>query len=434
MPKNKKKGGHKGSDRLSRLGSQPPTDDENDAADNWSTASVLSDDVTSLPESGGDADVVDESSAQDDFEDKLKECIEGTSQKSAQGRKICLEGIQKVFSKKYVVDFLADRKETLSDCLARCVKKGKGEEQALAANCISLLIIQLGQDADSIFADLQPSMLTIMADNSVSLKARSKCATALAICSFLACDDAEKIKEVMKSLEDIFKCSYQKGDKSIPSHSPEVSHLHSQAVSAWCLLLSISPSYIVQELVNSHVGRMPDLLKNQDLELRISAGEAIALMYELGREEDEDFEGSNMKELIELLKQLATDSHKYRAKKDRRQQRSSFRDILRSIEEMESPEMNIKFGIENLYIDSWVRKKQYDAFCMVIGSGIYQHLQENVLLREVFGLGPPLPTGAKPANKLTKFERNMYNAAAFKARTKARSKHRDKRAVTVNGF
>ena len=32
---------------------------------------------------------------------------------------------------------------------------------------------------------------------------------------------------------------------------------------------------------------MPDLLKNQDLELRISGGEAIALMYELGRDEDE---------------------------------------------------------------------------------------------------------------------------------------------------
>ena len=30
---------------------------------------------------GGDADVVDESSAQEDFEEKLKECIEGTSQK-----------------------------------------------------------------------------------------------------------------------------------------------------------------------------------------------------------------------------------------------------------------------------------------------------------------------------------------------------------------
>ena len=49
--------------------------------------------------------------------------------------------------------------------------------------------------------------------------------------------------------------------------------------------------------------------------------------------------------------------------------------ILFCSQEMESPEMNIKFGIENLFIDSWVRKKQYDAFCMVIGSGIYQHLQ-----------------------------------------------------------
>lgn len=36
--------------------------------------------------------------------------------------------------------------------------------------------------------------------------------------------------------------------------------------------------------------------------------------------------------LCSQLKELATDSNKYRAKKDRRQQRSSFRDILRTVE------------------------------------------------------------------------------------------------------
>ncbi len=36
--------------------------------------------------------------------------------------------------------------------------------------------------------------------------------------------------------------------------------------------------------------------------------------------------------LCEMLKKLATDSNKHRAKKDRRQQRSSFRDILRAVE------------------------------------------------------------------------------------------------------
>lgn len=40
----------------------------------------------------------------------------------------------------------------------------------------------------------------------------------------------------------------------------------------------------------------------------------------------------NEKELVSNLKELATDSSKYRAKKDRKLQRSSFRDILRTVE------------------------------------------------------------------------------------------------------
>ena len=46
----------------------------------------------------------------------------------------------------------------------------------------------------------------------------------------------------------------------------------------------------------------------------------------------QDFEDDTMDDLLVKLKELATDSNKYRAKKDRRHQRSSFRDIIRTIE------------------------------------------------------------------------------------------------------
>ena len=64
----------------------------------------------------------------------------------------------------------------------------------------------------------------------------------------------------------------------------------------------------------------------------MAAGDAIALAYELGRTHDEAFREEESAELCDKLRQLATDSHKYRAKKDRKQQRSSFRDILHFIE------------------------------------------------------------------------------------------------------
>lgn len=68
------------------------------------------------------------------------------------------------------------------------------------------------------------------------------------------------------------------------------------------------------------------------MEVRLSAGEAIVMVFELGREYYNDFAEDFVPDLVETLRQLATDSHKYRAKKDRKQQRATFRDILHYME------------------------------------------------------------------------------------------------------
>ncbi|ESO89864.1 hypothetical protein LOTGIDRAFT_192392 [Lottia gigantea] len=430
MPKNKKRA------KVQKAGgvvvSRPPTDDEYDTADNISTVSHLSDDVVSIAESVNEAEV-DEASSQELFEDKLKEYIEGTTQKCTQGRINCLEFIKSALSKKYMDEFLMDRKVTLSENLLKCIKKGKGDEQALAVTCFTLLIIQLGIEVEDIFNEFRPMLLNLLNDHSVALKARSQSTICLSIGSFLACDDIEIVKSVMKSLEDVFRSSYRKGDNSTPNINTDTCQFHSNALQAWCLLLSIAPAFIVNDVIASHLTKIPDLLFSKDLDLKITAGETLALLYELARETDEEFEGDDIERLCELLKNLATDCQKSQARKDRKQQRSSFRDILRAIEEADSPRTLVKFGSEQVLLNSWSRKKQYDIFCHVMGTGVNLHLQFNELLRQIFDLGPVIPVGAV-RTKLSKFERNQYKAAAFKARTKARSKHRDKRSVTANCF
>ena len=72
-------------------------------------------------------------------------------------------------------------------------------------------------------------------------------------------------------------------------------------------------------------------MQHDDVNLRIAAGEVFALVCELGRAKIENFEPRQFG-VLDILKDLATDGTKHRAKKDRRQQRSSFRDILRAIE------------------------------------------------------------------------------------------------------
>ncbi|CAL1546424.1 unnamed protein product [Lymnaea stagnalis] len=442
MPKNKntkKRGGGKaqGQDGATLpVPRQKNDEDDDESLDHWSTQSVLSDN-SSWP--GSDLAAAGEESSEDTsqqemFEEKFSENMDGTLEKSAKTRLTALQGIQKALQKKYVADYLFDRKETLTDHLVKCLRKGKWDEQELAASCLSLVAVQLGSDASSVFDTVQPILTSLMMDNSTHYKARGACATTLATSCFLSSDDLEKAKFLTNALEDIFRMGYGKGENS-PTVPSELSWLICQALSAWCLLLTISPSYEVQTHINNHLRSLQDLLRNSDVDLRIMAGEAIALLYELARDLDGDFEHEDEASLCELLKQLATDSVKHRAKKDRRQQRSCFRDVQRYVVDLESPCESVKLGKENLLeLNSWTQKRQYDCFCHVLMTGTSVHMKVNPILREMFDLGAPGLDDYSHTKSLSKAQRTFINAAAFKARTKARAKHRDKRAVTVNAF
>lgn len=44
-------------------------------------------------------------------------------------------------------------------------------------------------------------------------------------------------------------------------------------------------------------------------------------------------------------------------------------------------EETIRFGMESVYIDSWVRRRIYDAFKEIMESGVRHHLQVRHVLR-----------------------------------------------------
>ena len=92
----------------------------------------------------------------------------------------------------------------------------------------------------------------------------------------------------------------------------------------------------------------------------------------------QEFEGDDMDGLCDQLKEMATESHKYKSKKDRRTQRSSFRQILDAILLGAAPSVVIKFSKEALVIDSWARKWQYECLCHTLGSGMNVHLQVRI--------------------------------------------------------
>lgn len=57
------------------------------------------------------------------------------------------------------------------------------------------------------------------------------------------------------------------------------------------------------------------------------------------------------------------------------------------------------------------------------------HLAQNELLRDIFNLGNALLDDGTNSTKVKKIERHHMNMAAFKARSQARGKNRDKRTA-----
>ncbi|KAM9313024.1 interferon-related developmental regulator 1 [Gastrophryne carolinensis] len=400
-----------------------PFSDDDSSVETMSQCSSFSD-AASFPDDGAEAD---EMAAQEDFEFKLKGLIDLTMDKSAKTRQAALEGLKHAMASKIIDDFILERRLTLTDSIERCLKKGKGEEQCVAAALACLLCCQFGSgiESEEVFKTLAPTLKVIVCDRSASIQARQACATYLGLCCFIAADDIEDLYGTMECLENLFTKQYR-----LEGGADSCSTLHIQALQSWTLLLTICHTSEAKKKIDMHLPKLPRLLSCEDVNMRIAAGETLAVLFELAREADADFYYEDLEPLTRTLKALATDCHKHRAKVDRRKQRSVFRDVLRAVEDGDFPAEMIQFGRERMHIDGWVKRLTYDIFKELFGSGMQLHLVTNGFLRSIFELGPPLclNAAAVKAMKMSRVERHMNNSAAFKARTKVRSKLRDKRA------
>uniref|UniRef100_A0A8C7NA31 Interferon-related developmental regulator 2 n=1 Tax=Oncorhynchus kisutch TaxID=8019 RepID=A0A8C7NA31_ONCKI len=394
-------------------GESGASDDEL-ASDVLSHYSSASESASVVDEATG-GEPVDEQTAQEETEDKLKQCIDNLMDKSAKTRLAALDSLGGAFSSKLVYDFLLERRLTVSDCLERSLRKGGGEEQAAAATVCAQLCVQLGggDEGEEGFKILRPVLSAIMIDGCASVAARQSVSV------------TDLVKS-MSHLESVFTMSYPNREGTLPTPNAGTPGLHGAALHAWALLVTLCPA---SRLTVLHLPKLQACLESSDVNYRIAVGETIALLVELGRDIDREFEFEDSDTLCESLKGLATDGNKHRAKNDRRKQRTIFREVLHYIENEDFSEEKIRFGVEGIYIDSWMRRRVYDAFKEVLESGVRHHLQFNPLLRDIFGLGPPLILDSSvKSSKISRFEKHLFNSAAFKARTKLRNKVRDKRA------
>lgn len=270
------------------------------------------------------------------YEEKLLQSLDNATEKSAQTRTTAVQAICDILQHRHIPDFVEDRKITIMDIVEKSVRRGKGLEQEWAARLAPLLIIQLGGEQE-IATPFSQLLLTTMQNRAVVLSVRAWACTALGLLTFLNCDDIGDILTTMQQFEQIFAGSYLKGDKTAPAITDELSQFHVAALSSWSLLVTLIPAgdfcaYISNANIGPSVDNLIGLLKSLHVEVRMAAGEVIAVTLECGRLHDEEFLDEYVSDFIDITTELAKDSHKFRAKKERKAQRASFRDVLRYLE------------------------------------------------------------------------------------------------------
>jgi hypothetical protein len=139
------------------------------------------------------------------------------------------------------------------------------------------------------------------------------------------------------------------------------------------------------------------LLESTDKDTRIASGENIALMFETANvflaaedddeEEEEDTvkpEYDNLDGLIHTLKGLSVDSNRRRAKSDRAETKSVFRDIVKTVEEKSKPEEELKINGKVLMFRGWAKILPLNSFRKCLGQGFQHHLKKNTMMKDIF--------------------------------------------------
>ncbi|NXP23024.1 IFRD2 regulator, partial [Scytalopus superciliaris] len=139
------------------------------------------------------SEAASEQGQEEEAEDRLREHMDSLLDKSAKTRQAALQSLRLAMSSRTLSEFLLERRLTLADSLEKCLKKGKGEEQALAGTVLTLLCLQMGSgpEGEEVFRSLKPLLVSVLTDGMASPSARQSCATALGMCCYIAAADLE---------------------------------------------------------------------------------------------------------------------------------------------------------------------------------------------------------------------------------------------------
>ncbi|XP_047983601.1 interferon-related developmental regulator 1-like isoform X2 [Salvia hispanica] len=402
-----------------------------------STSSMRFDHMT---ENGLDEVQVDKDALLDQWLDALYEKRGSTREKA-------LASIIEAFNSSLQYEFVEAKFATLLQQCLNSIKKGSAKEAALASHAIGLLALTVGpgEKAQEILEEsLSPisDALRVRPETSKILSLLQ----CLAVITFVGGEDPEQTE---KSMQIMWQVAHPKLGANVATSKPSPAVI-AMMVSSWSFLLTTVNSWALNpKSWQESISYFSTLLDKDDRALRMAAGEALALVFEIGSLEKfcgeakdssdpTTDEGKDSRKLMyvhglrtKVLGQVrglsAEAGGKGSAKKDLNSQRNTFRDILDFFENGSAPETLVKIGGDPLSTSSWTQYIQLNFLKHFLGGGFVKHMQENQFLHDVFDFTPKKKHLSGAEQRMSGSEKRMYkspNSALNKARTQLLNKQR----------
>ncbi|KAL1310410.1 hypothetical protein HN51_053040 [Arachis hypogaea] len=375
----------------------------------------------------------------------LDQALDALDEKRGSTRENALSSIIDAFNSNIQHDFVEKKFATLlHHCLAslkKGSKKASAKEISLASHAIGCLALTVGcgNNAREIFEEsVRPLDESLASKSDVSkIPSLLEC---LAIITFVGGIDQE---ETEQSMDIMWRVIHPKLGSNVVAVKPSA-QLITSVVSSWSFLLStMDDMNLNSKNWQNQISYLSGLLDKEDRTVRIAAGEALALIFEIGTTEkfytdSRSAEESKTQEsyiclqglkgkVINQCRDLSVEAGgKGSAKKDLNSQRNLFRDILEFFEYGYSPETSTKIGGDSLQTSSWSQMIQLNFLKHFLGGGFIKHMQENEFLHDVFDFTPKRKFN-NSEQRMSGGEKRLFkspNSVLNKARTQYLNKQR----------
>ncbi|RCH86987.1 Interferon- developmental regulator 1 [Rhizopus stolonifer] len=349
------------------------------------------------------------------LEDDIRHCVDELGEKRASSRESALTNLSKVMRHYYCGSFFdshSSAQEALLQLLLRLMRKpGTPEEAVLATRVIGLVFVNAGEQSESeqesLYAMVIPYLKDVIKD-STHVELKCQAIDTLATVTFAAASTSS----TKGALDYLYKILISNANNVQPDEAElstqDVLLVLESTLHAYGLLYASvfgEQRGNIDDAWDEWQSAMPahlDLLESKSKDVRVAAGENVALMYEcshvqkkndLLEEDAQEVEENDMSEyeelddLIDILQRLANESSRRVNKQDRKEQKSAFRDILKSIQTGSRPKEKLKLGRQKFIFRGWAQILELHAFRSILGAGLANHFESNELVQDVFSGG-----------------------------------------------